>query len=127
MVRYTVASASISSLYKIATALEGIDLEVKDFADYTQPNPALSEGELDINQFQHIVYLAEYNVANDDDVVPLVRFVQYLASSPRLERHRPRAVAVTLVALRTISTSFIVTSNPKTSCSSTTATDCASR
>jgi D-methionine transport system substrate-binding protein len=54
-----------------AAADEGIDLEVKDFADYTQPNPALSEGELDINQFQHIVYLAEYNVANDDDVVPL--------------------------------------------------------
>ena len=52
-------------------AEQGIDLEVKDFADYTQPNPALSEGELDINQFQHIVYLAEYNVANDDDVVPL--------------------------------------------------------
>jgi D-methionine transport system substrate-binding protein len=50
---------------------QGIDLEVKDFADYTQPNPALSEGELDINQFQHIVYLAEYNVANDDDLVPL--------------------------------------------------------
>ena len=54
-----------------AAADEGIDLEVKDFADYTQPNPALSEGELDINQFQHLVYLAEYNVANDDDIVPL--------------------------------------------------------
>ncbi|MDZ5663281.1 MetQ/NlpA family ABC transporter substrate-binding protein [Nocardioides sp. S-58] len=54
-----------------AAAEEGIDLEVKDFADYTQPNPALSEGELDVNQFQHLVYLAEYNVANDDDLVPL--------------------------------------------------------
>jgi D-methionine transport system substrate-binding protein len=54
-----------------AAAEEGIDLEVKDFADYTQPNPALSEGELDVNQFQHLVYLAEYNVANDDDIVPL--------------------------------------------------------
>ena len=52
-------------------AKQGIDLEVKDFADYTQPNPALSEGELDVNQFQHLVYLAEYNLANDDDVVPL--------------------------------------------------------
>ena len=52
-------------------AKQGIDLEVKDFADYTQPNPALSEGELDISQFQHIVYLAEYNIANDDDEVPL--------------------------------------------------------
>lgn len=54
-----------------AAAAEGIDLEVKDFADYTQPNPALSEGELDVNQFQHLVYLAEYNVANGDDIAPL--------------------------------------------------------
>ncbi|MFC7504381.1 MetQ/NlpA family ABC transporter substrate-binding protein, partial [Nocardioides sp. GCM10030258] len=30
----------------------GIDLEVKDFASYPLPNPALSEGELDANQFQ---------------------------------------------------------------------------
>ena len=50
---------------------EGIDLEVVDFADYAQPNPALTEGEIDINQFQHIVYLADYNVANDQDLVPV--------------------------------------------------------
>lgn len=49
----------------------GIDLEIKDFADYAQPNPALSQGELDVNQFQHLVYLAQYNVANDDDLVPI--------------------------------------------------------
>lgn len=49
----------------------GIELEVRDFAEYPLPNPALAEGELDANQFQHIVYLAEYNVANDDDLVPL--------------------------------------------------------
>ncbi|MCQ3997924.1 methionine ABC transporter substrate-binding protein [Aeromicrobium sp. 636] len=50
---------------------EGIDLEVVDFADYPQPNPALTEGEIDINQFQHIVYLADYNVANDQDLTPI--------------------------------------------------------
>ncbi|MBM7518443.1 MetQ/NlpA family ABC transporter substrate-binding protein [Nocardioides nitrophenolicus] len=49
----------------------GIELEIRDFAEYPLPNPALAEGELDANQFQHIVYLAEYNVANDDDLVPL--------------------------------------------------------
>ena len=49
----------------------GIDLEVKDFADYAQPNPALSEGELDVNQFQHIIYLAQHNVASGDDLVPV--------------------------------------------------------
>lgn len=50
---------------------QGIDLEVKDFADYAQPNPALSEGEIDVNQFQHIIYLADYNVKNSDDLVPI--------------------------------------------------------
>lgn len=50
---------------------EGIDLEIKDFADYAQPNPALSEGELDVNQFQHIIYLAQHNVASGDDLVPV--------------------------------------------------------
>ncbi len=50
---------------------EGIDLEVVDFADYAQPNPALTEGEIDINQFQHIVYLADYNVKNDQDLAPI--------------------------------------------------------
>ncbi|GAA3654738.1 MetQ/NlpA family ABC transporter substrate-binding protein [Nocardioides ginsengisoli] len=49
----------------------GIELEVRNFDSYELPNPALHEGELDANQFQHIVYLAQYNVANDDDLVPL--------------------------------------------------------
>ena len=49
----------------------GGDLEVKNFGDYNQPNPALSEGELDLNQFQHIIFLADYNVQNDDDLVAL--------------------------------------------------------
>ena len=55
--------------FTAAAADEGIEVELVDFTDYNQPNPALSEGELDLNQFQHIVYLADYNVANDDDLV----------------------------------------------------------
>jgi D-methionine transport system substrate-binding protein len=54
-----------------AAAEAGIRVELKDFADYAQPNPALSEGELDVNQFQHIIYLADYNVKNGDDLVAL--------------------------------------------------------
>ena len=57
--------------FEDAAAKEGIDLEVKDFADYAQLNPALSEGELDVNQFQHLVYLSEYNTGNDADLAPL--------------------------------------------------------
>ena len=31
-----------------AAAEEGIDVELRDFTDYTQPNPALAAGELDL-------------------------------------------------------------------------------
>lgn len=57
--------------FTAAAAEEGIEVELVDFTDYNQPNPALREGELDLNQFQHIVYLADYNVANDDDLVAI--------------------------------------------------------
>ena len=57
--------------YKAAAEEEGINVEIVDFTDYQLPNPAVSAGELDLNQFQHIVYLADYNVASGDDLVPV--------------------------------------------------------
>ena len=65
------ASDPYWATFKDEAAKQGIDLEVKDFADYAQLNPALSEGELDVNQFQHLVYLSEYNTGNDADLAPL--------------------------------------------------------
>jgi len=49
----------------------GIDVEFTNFSDYNQPNPALSSGELDVNEFQHIQYLANYNVKQKDDLQPI--------------------------------------------------------
>lgn len=60
-----------------AAAEEGITVEIVDFSEYPQPNPALSEGELDLNQFQHIAYLAAHNVDADDDLVPVGATVVY--------------------------------------------------
>ncbi|MFU8946284.1 MetQ/NlpA family ABC transporter substrate-binding protein [Mycetocola zhadangensis] len=57
--------------YVDAAADEGITVELVDFSDYNQPNPALAEGEVDLNQFQHIIYLAQYNEANGQDLVPV--------------------------------------------------------
>ena len=57
--------------FEEAAADEGIKVEIIDFSDYAQPNPALTEGELDLNQFQHIVYLADYNVSADEDLTPI--------------------------------------------------------
>ncbi|MFB4350351.1 MetQ/NlpA family ABC transporter substrate-binding protein [Microbacterium sp. CR_7] len=54
-----------------AAAEEGITVELVDFGSYEQPNPALSEGEIDLNQFQHIVYLANYNVSSGSDLEPI--------------------------------------------------------
>ena len=57
--------------YKKAAAAEGISVEIVDFTSYELPNPALTEGELDLNQFQHIVYLAQYNEASGEDLTPI--------------------------------------------------------
>jgi D-methionine transport system substrate-binding protein len=65
------ASDPYWDIYKEAAADEGIEVEIVDFSDYAQPNPALSEGELDLNQFQHIVYLAQYNVSAGEDLAPI--------------------------------------------------------
>lgn len=47
----------------------GIDIELVNFTDYPSINPALSDGTLDLNQFQHILYLAQYNESTGDDLV----------------------------------------------------------
>ncbi|WP_437584479.1 MetQ/NlpA family ABC transporter substrate-binding protein [Paramicrobacterium sp. CJ85] len=57
--------------YVDAAADEGISVEIVDFGEYTQPNPALSEGDIDMNQFQHVIYLAQYNEASGDDLTPI--------------------------------------------------------
>lgn len=50
---------------------EGITVELIDFSDYAQPNPALTNKEIDLNQFQHIVYLADYNANSNQDLTPI--------------------------------------------------------
>ncbi|WP_129339284.1 MetQ/NlpA family ABC transporter substrate-binding protein [Cellulomonas endophytica] len=58
-------------------AAEGIDLELENFTDYQQPNPALSQGGLELNQFQHLLFLANYNESTDDDLTPIGSTVIY--------------------------------------------------
>lgn len=47
---------------------QGITVEYEELGDYNKPNPALSQGQVDLNWFQTIAYLANYNVDNDDDL-----------------------------------------------------------
>lgn len=54
-----------------ALELDGIELEIVLFNDYVQPNIALQDGSTDLNAFQHIAFLNEWNEANDGDLVDL--------------------------------------------------------
>lgn len=45
---------------------DGIDLEIKHFSDYNVPNKALSDGDIDMNAFQHFAFLDQYKKAHKD-------------------------------------------------------------
>jgi D-methionine transport system substrate-binding protein len=57
-------------LIKLAAA-QGINIETVNFGDYTQANPALAQGQLDLNLFQHLLYLANYNVSTGSTLTPI--------------------------------------------------------
>ncbi|MFI6869499.1 MetQ/NlpA family ABC transporter substrate-binding protein [Nocardia sp. NPDC050406] len=50
---------------------QGITLKITRYSDYSQPNAALSQGQIDVNLFQHLQFLGQYNVANDEDLTPI--------------------------------------------------------
>jgi len=49
----------------------GITIKFTQFTDYTQPNKALTNGSVELNQFQHYAFLAAWNKANKSDIVPI--------------------------------------------------------
>lgn len=63
--------SEILAVAKDILAEEGIDLQVKEFTDYIQPNLALEGGDLDANFFQHLPYLEDFNENNDTHLVSL--------------------------------------------------------
>lgn len=59
------------SVFEAEAEKAGIYVDIIDLGAYPLPNPALTEGELDLNQFQHLQYLAEYNVSANEDLTPI--------------------------------------------------------
>jgi len=51
-----------------ALKAEGINLKIVQFSDYVTPNNALSNGEIDLNAFQHRIYLEKDSEAHGYDV-----------------------------------------------------------
>ena len=70
------------SVFSDLAAEQGITLDIVQFSDYAPVNEALAQGEFDVNKFQHIMYLAEYNknsgndlrIVGSTEIVPLALF-----------------------------------------------------
>lgn len=78
---------------KAALADEGIDLEIVQFSDYVTPNNALANGDIDLNAFQHRIYLqneidnygyAIQNIGNTF-IIPLNLYSQKVSSVNELK------------------------------------------
>jgi D-methionine transport system substrate-binding protein len=69
-----VADAS-ESHWRVFSALAkkklNVTVKLVNFSDYSRPNPALSQGQTDLNEFQHLQFLASYNVTAHDSLQPV--------------------------------------------------------
>lgn len=66
-----VPHAEILEFVKPALAKQGVELKIKVFTDYVQPNVQVSEGRLDANFFQHQPYLDEFNKSRGTQLVSI--------------------------------------------------------
>ncbi|MFJ7883064.1 MetQ/NlpA family ABC transporter substrate-binding protein [Pseudomonas sp. NPDC096917] len=67
-----VPHAEILEFVKPELAKEGVDLQIKVFNDFIQPNKQLSEKNIDANYYQYRPFLDEYNKTRGTDLVPVV-------------------------------------------------------
>ncbi|HEY3546651.1 MAG TPA: MetQ/NlpA family ABC transporter substrate-binding protein, partial [Propionicimonas sp.] len=67
----TDASKGYWKIFTDLAATQGITVKLQNFSDYQQLNPIVSHGDLELNQFQHLLFLANYDVSAKDDLVPI--------------------------------------------------------
>ena len=68
-----VPHAEILEFVKPTLAKEGVDLKIKVFTDYVQPNVQVAEKRMDANFFQHQPYLDEFNKGKGTDLVSVAK------------------------------------------------------
>lgn len=96
----TVKLGVVGSIYeelwapaKEALEAEGVDLEIVQFSDYVTPNNALANGEIDLNAFQHRIYLEseidsygyEIQTIGNTFIIPLNLYSQKVSSVEELK------------------------------------------
>lgn len=60
-------------MVKSKLAEQGVEMEIKDFTEYSQLNPALNDKQIDANFFQHIPYLEDFNAKTNSKLVWTVK------------------------------------------------------
>jgi D-methionine transport system substrate-binding protein len=73
-VRVGIMSGEDEDIWRTVTAnaaKHGITIKLTTFSDYTQPNEALAQHDLDVNAFQHKPYLEAQIKARHYDIVPV--------------------------------------------------------
>jgi D-methionine transport system substrate-binding protein len=68
-----VPHAEILEFVKPTLTKEGVDLQIKVFNDYVQPNLQVAEKRMDANFFQHQPYLDEFNKGKGTDLVSVAK------------------------------------------------------
>ncbi len=64
-----VPQSEILEFVKPKLAAEGVDLDIQIFNDYVLPNMAVQEKQVDLNFFQHLPYLDEFNASKGTTLV----------------------------------------------------------
>lgn len=67
-----VPHAEILEFVKPVLAKEGVDLQIKVFNDFIQPNQQLAEKHLDANYYQYRPFLDNYNQTRHTNLIPVV-------------------------------------------------------
>ncbi|KJK03385.1 methionine ABC transporter substrate-binding protein [Pseudomonas sp. 21] len=67
-----VPHAEILEFVKPELAKEGVDLDIKVFTDFIQPNLQLAQKNLDANYYQYRPFLDDFNKTRHTDLVPVV-------------------------------------------------------
>ncbi len=104
---------------------QGINLEIVQFSDYVTPNNALANGEIDLNSFQHRIYLQseidnygyEIQAIGNTFIIPLNLYSQKVSSVEELQDGDVVAIPDDLTnggrALKVLEAAGLITLNPE--------------
>lgn len=83
-----VPHAELLEFVQPALAKQGVELDIKVFTDYVQPNVQVSDGQLDANFFQHKPYLDSFNKEHKTNLVSvgLVHVEPFGAYSSKIKK-----------------------------------------